>query len=40
MDEYFRCKAVLFKELLKSTGKAVVNIDDQWGQGLRIALLP
>lgn len=35
MDEYFRCKAVLFKELLKSTGKAVVNIDDQWGARLK-----
>ncbi|MEK7679099.1 MAG: UDP-N-acetylmuramoyl-L-alanyl-D-glutamate--2,6-diaminopimelate ligase, partial [Deltaproteobacteria bacterium] len=35
MDEYFRCKTVLFKELLKSTGSAVVNIDDQWGTRLK-----
>ncbi len=35
MDEYFRCKAVLFKELLKGTGSAVVNIDDPWGARLK-----
>ncbi|MBI5238228.1 MAG: UDP-N-acetylmuramoyl-L-alanyl-D-glutamate--2,6-diaminopimelate ligase [Deltaproteobacteria bacterium] len=35
MDEYFRCKTVLFKGLLKSTGSAVVNIDDGWGTRLK-----
>lgn len=43
MDEYFRCKSLLFKELLKErSGPPAVNIDDPWGarlaRGLKEAL--
>ncbi|TAN60090.1 UDP-N-acetylmuramoyl-L-alanyl-D-glutamate--2,6-diaminopimelate ligase [bacterium] len=34
MDEYYRCKAMLFKELLKDGAKAVINTDDAWGRRL------
>ncbi len=31
MEEYFRCKSLLFKGHLKEGGAAVVNVDDAWG---------
>ena len=32
MDEYFRCKSILFEMLSASGGASVVNIDDPWGR--------
>lgn len=34
MDEYFRCKSILFETLSASGGASVVNIDDPWGRKL------
>src|SRR3989304_4537454 len=31
MEEYFRCKSILFEMLSASGGASVVNIDDPWG---------
>lgn len=35
MDEYFRCKSVLFRHLEERGGAMVVNIDDSWGRILK-----
>ncbi len=35
MDEYFRCKSVLFDMLRSSGGAQVINIDDPWGRRLK-----
>jgi UDP-N-acetylmuramoyl-L-alanyl-D-glutamate--2,6-diaminopimelate ligase len=37
MDEYFRCKSLLFSRLSSSGGASVVNIDDPWGMRLKEA---
>src|SRR3990170_6313839 len=34
MDEYFRCKSILFELLSSSGGASVINIDDPWGRKL------
>ena len=34
MEDYFKSKARLFKELMKEDGTSVVNIDDKWGSSL------
>jgi len=34
MDEYFRCKSILFEMLSSSGGASVINIDDPWGRKL------
>jgi UDP-N-acetylmuramoyl-L-alanyl-D-glutamate--2,6-diaminopimelate ligase len=34
MESYYQAKKVLFKNYLKKGGKAVVNIDDPWGERL------
>lgn len=39
MEEYFRCKALLFGLLVKG-GKGVVNIDDRWGRKIKDELFP
>jgi UDP-N-acetylmuramoyl-L-alanyl-D-glutamate--2,6-diaminopimelate ligase len=35
MEEYFRCKSVLFRLLKDSGGFSVVNVDDPWGEALK-----
>jgi UDP-N-acetylmuramoyl-L-alanyl-D-glutamate--2,6-diaminopimelate ligase len=35
MDEYFRCKSLLFSRLSANGGASVVNIDDPWGARLK-----
>ncbi|MBI5888816.1 MAG: UDP-N-acetylmuramoyl-L-alanyl-D-glutamate--2,6-diaminopimelate ligase [Deltaproteobacteria bacterium] len=40
MEEYFRCKSILFRGHLKDGGAAVVNIDDIWGRRLAGDLHP
>ncbi len=35
MEEYFRCKSVLFRLLKDSGGFSVINIDDPWGKLLK-----
>lgn len=35
MDEYFRCKSILFDYLKTNGGSSVVNIDDSWGELLK-----
>ncbi|MBI5345422.1 MAG: UDP-N-acetylmuramoyl-L-alanyl-D-glutamate--2,6-diaminopimelate ligase, partial [Deltaproteobacteria bacterium] len=42
MEEYFRCKSILFERLLREPGKSlpVVNIDDPWGRRLASVLSP
>jgi len=37
MDEYFRCKSLLFSHLDENGGASVVNIDDPWGRRLKEA---
>ena len=37
MDEYFRCKSLLFSYLGGSGGASVVNVDDPWGRKLKEA---
>ena len=37
MDEYFRCKSLLFSHLQETGGASVVNIDDPWGRRLKEA---
>jgi len=37
MDEYFRCKSLLFSYLEENNGASVVNIDDPWGAKLKAA---
>ncbi|MBI5237178.1 MAG: UDP-N-acetylmuramoyl-L-alanyl-D-glutamate--2,6-diaminopimelate ligase [Deltaproteobacteria bacterium] len=32
MEEYFRCKSILFKLVEGQSGVSVINIDDQWGR--------
>ncbi len=35
MEEYFRCKSVLFRMLRECAGVSVINIDDDWGRVLK-----
>ncbi|MBI2400901.1 MAG: UDP-N-acetylmuramoyl-L-alanyl-D-glutamate--2,6-diaminopimelate ligase, partial [Deltaproteobacteria bacterium] len=35
MDEYFRCKSLLFSNLHETGGASVINIDDPWGKRLK-----
>lgn len=35
MDEYFRCKSILFEYLDRTDGTSIVNIDDPWGRRLK-----
>lgn len=35
MDEYFRCKSILFDMLRSTGGIQVINIDDPWGERLK-----
>lgn len=35
MEEYFRCKSILFRHLKESGGKSVINMDDEWGRILK-----
>jgi UDP-N-acetylmuramoyl-L-alanyl-D-glutamate--2,6-diaminopimelate ligase len=37
MDEYFRCKSLLFAYLNENGGASVVNVDDPWGKKLKSA---
>ncbi|HBG46876.1 MAG TPA: UDP-N-acetylmuramoyl-L-alanyl-D-glutamate--2,6-diaminopimelate ligase [Deltaproteobacteria bacterium] len=34
MDEYFRCKSILFDMLRASGGASIINVDDPWGRKL------
>jgi len=35
MDEYFRCKSLLFSNLKETGGASVINTDDPWGRRLK-----
>ncbi|CAG1066374.1 UDP-N-acetylmuramoyl-L-alanyl-D-glutamate--2, 6-diaminopimelate ligase [uncultured bacterium] len=35
MEEYFRCKSLLFTHLNENGGASVVNVDDPWGKKLK-----
>lgn len=37
MDEYFRCKSMLFESIKASGGYSVINTDDPWGVRLKAA---
>ncbi|MEK7680406.1 MAG: UDP-N-acetylmuramyl-tripeptide synthetase, partial [Deltaproteobacteria bacterium] len=37
MDEYFRCKSMLFESIKASGGYSIINIDDPWGERLKAA---
>lgn len=37
MDEYFRCKSMLFESIKASGGYSIINIDDHWGERLKAA---
>lgn len=40
MEEYFRCKALLFSAVNTGKGVSVVNIDDSWGRKLKESYPP
>ncbi|MEK6759843.1 MAG: UDP-N-acetylmuramoyl-L-alanyl-D-glutamate--2,6-diaminopimelate ligase [Deltaproteobacteria bacterium] len=35
MDEYFRCKSMLFESIAGSGGYSIINTDDPWGERLK-----